>query len=279
MQYVKVNVVLEPYDETTADILIAQMGEIGFDSFEETDNGFIGYAPEKDFNKEQLSALNPILDNVKMHYSIEIVPDEDWNKEWEKNYFNPITIGGKCRIRSPFHEPDTNFAYEVIINPQMSFGTGYHETTTMMVEYLLDKNITGLKVLDMGCGTGILGIIASMRGANSIDCVDIDEWCYHNTIENTSLNNISNITTKLGGAEILGNEAKYDLVIANINRNILVRDMPHYASVLKKGGAMMLSGFYTIDASIVKNTAERFGLQCVETKVLNDWNGLYLVKA
>jgi len=275
MNYKKVTITLTPYSETAIDILTAQMGEIGFDSFEETDNGVIGYAMENNFDADKLTGLTPLIDNIKMQYTIDTIPDEDWNKEWEENYFKPIVIGGKCRIRSPFHETDKNIPYEIIINPQMSFGTGYHETTTMMIEYLLEKEIANKDVLDMGCGTGILGIMASMRGAKTVDCIDIDEWCYKNTIENAQLNNRTNITTIHGGAEVLNNK-HYDIIIANINRNILIENLAKYATVLKKGGTMMLSGFYTADSEAIVAEAKRLGLRLVETKVMNDWNGLLL---
>ena len=275
MNYKKVTITLTPYSETAIDILTAQMGEIGFDSFEETDNGVIGYAMENNFDADKLTGLTPLIDNIKMQYTIDTIPDEDWNKEWEENYFKPIVIGGKCRIRSPFHETDKNIPYEIIINPQMSFGTGYHETTTMMIEYLLEKEIANKDVLDMGCGTGILGIMASMRGAKTVDCIDIDEWCYKNTIANAQLNNRTNITTIHGGAEVLSNK-HYDIIIANINRNILIENLAKYATVLKKGGTMMLSGFYTADSEAIVAEAKRLGLRLVETKVMNDWNGLLL---
>ena len=275
MNYKKVTITLTPYSKTAIDILTAQMGEIGFDSFEETDNGVIGYAMENNFDADKLTGLTPLIDNIKMQYTIDTIPDEDWNKEWEENYFKPIVIGGKCRIRSPFHETDKNIPYEIIINPQMSFGTGYHETTTMMIEYLLEKEIANKDVLDMGCGTGILGIMASMRGAKTVDCIDIDEWCYKNTIENAQLNNRTNITTIHGGAEVLSNK-HYDIIIANINRNILIENLAKYATVLKKGGTMMLSGFYTADSEAIVAEAKRLGLRLVETKVMNDWNGLLL---
>ena len=269
---------LTPYDETAADIVMAQMGEIGFDSFEEIEGGFIGYAQMNNFSDGSLETLSPYVDGVAMALEEDVVEDQDWNKEWEENYFKPIVIAGKCRIRSPFHEADPSMMYEIIINPQMSFGTGYHETTTMMMEYLMEKDIAGLSVLDMGCGTGILGIMAIMRGAKAVDCVDIDEWCYKNTLENIDLNNIKGITTILGGAEALGGEPKYDLVVANINRNILTRDMHLYARTLKPGALMMLSGFYTEDADIVLQEAQRFGIRLVEKKVMNNWNGLFLKK-
>lgn len=278
MQYKKVTVVLTPYDETASDIVMAQMGELGFDSFEETEGGFIGYAQISNYTEGTLAILSTYVEGVSMTIEEDIIEDQDWNKEWEENYFKPIVIGGKCRIRSPFHEADPSMQYEIIINPQMSFGTGYHETTTMMMEYLMEKDITGKSVLDMGCGTGILGIMAIMRGAQAVDCVDIDEWCYNNTLENISLNSLNGITTILGGAEVLGKEPKYDLVVANINRNILTRDMHLYAQTLKSGAQMMLSGFYSEDADIVLKEAQRFGLSLVEKKVMNNWNGLFLQK-
>lgn len=278
MQYKKVTIKLSPMDEIASQVMMAQMGDAGFDSFEELEDGFIAYAQINNYIQGSLNNLQPFVEGVSFSMQEDIVEDQDWNKEWEENYFKPIVIDGRCRIRSPFHEADNNVEFEVIINPQMSFGTGYHETTTMMIEYIMEKNINGLHVLDMGCGTGILGIMAIKCGASSVDCVDIDEWCYRNTLENISLNNVNGINTILGGAEVLPDSPEYDLVIANINRNILVNDMAHYAASLKHGGHMQLSGFYDADAEVVLREAERFGLKLVERKEINDWNGLYLVK-
>lgn len=279
MQYKKITIRLTPYDETASQILMAQMGDLGFDSFEETPDGFIGYAQIANYVEGSLTSLQTLVEGVSFSFDEDVVEDEDWNKEWEENYFKPIVIDGRCRIRSPFQEADSSMQYEIVIDPKMSFGTGYHETTTMMLQYLMEKDFIGKRILDMGCGTGILGIMARLRLSGEVDCVDIDEWCYRNTTDNVALNGVDGINVILGGADVLPQQPLYDVVIANINRNILVNDMHFYARCLKSGGQMFLSGFYTADAEIVVCEAQRFGLSLVERKEINDWNGLMLVKA
>lgn len=278
MLYKKLTVLLTPYNDDVAQIMIAQLGEFGFDTFTETDNGFEAYAPADSLNPQFAEALNPLIADIQVHCSMEDIEDQDWNKEWEENHFHPIVIADRCRIRSPYHEPDPSMQFEIVINPQMSFGTGYHETTTMMMQYIMEQDMAGKAILDMGCGTGILGILASMCGASSVDAVDIDEWSFNNTAENLGLNNISNITPILGGAEVLAGHGPYDIVFANINRNILLRDMHSYSSVLKSGGWIFFSGFYSEDAPMVIAKAGELGMDLVETKVINNWNGLWMKK-
>lgn len=278
MRYIKTTIELTPYDEVASQILMAQMGEMGFDSFCDTENGFEGYAQEGMADEESLATLSPMVEGVEMKMTSEMVDDEDWNKEWEENYFKPIVIGDKCLVRSPFHESQPGFKYEIIINPQMSFGTGYHETTTQMMEYIMQADLTSKNVLDMGCGTGILGILAEKCGAAKVECVDIDEWCFKNATESIELNGCKNIHITLGGAETLPQEPVFDVILANINRNILVRDMQIYAAALKHGGTIMMSGFYEQDIPVITDEACRHGLKLEETHTMNEWSAIKLLK-
>lgn len=278
MLYKRLTVVLTPYNDDVAQIMIAQLGEYGFDTFSETEVGFEAYAPAESLDGQYAEALNPVIPDIEVKCSVEDVEDQDWNKEWEENHFKPIVIANKCRIRSPQHEADPQMQYEIVINPQMSFGTGYHETTTMMMEYIMEQEMEGKAVLDMGCGTGILGILTSMRGSRSVDAVDIDEWSYNNTAENLGLNNIQNITPILGGAETLDGRGPYDIILANINRNILLRDMEKYASVLKSGGTIFFSGFYSEDVPLIVDKAGELGIYLQQTKDINNWNALRMKK-
>ncbi|HLT49830.1 MAG TPA: 50S ribosomal protein L11 methyltransferase, partial [Aequorivita sp.] len=181
----------------------------------------------------------------------------------------PIEVDGKCTVRAPFH-PDKNFEYEIVIEPKMSFGTGHHETTFMMLQFILENNFKGKSVLDMGCGTAVLAILAEMRGASKLDAIDIDEWCFENSLENIERNNCENISVFLGDAKLLSDK-KYDVIIANINRNILLSDMDTYRKCLEKGGILYLSGFYNEDLPIIKEACNNLGFTFVENKEKNKW--------
>ena len=216
--------------ELGCEILIAELGELPFESFIESEMGCVAYIQKQFWNENILQEVT-ILENTdfKIAYTIEEIEQVNWNEEWEKN-FEPIDVDGKCHIRAPFH-PKTEAEFDIIIEPKMSFGTGHHETTHMMIQHLLETNVEGLKALDMGCGTAILAILAEMKGAKPIDAIDIDNWCFLNAIENTERNNCSQISVFEGDASLLSNK-KYDLIIANINRNILLNDMQTYVDCL-----------------------------------------------
>lgn len=278
MNYTKITIQLTPYDQTAADILTAQMGEIGFDSFVEIENGFEAYVPTDVFDESQMATLDPMIEGVGVRYEREEVPDQDWNEEWEKNYFSPVVIADKCLIRSPFHERTIDAEYEIIINPRMAFGTGHHETTSLMIRTILETNMVGKDVLDMGCGTGILSIMASMRGAAKVTGIDIDEWCYTNSLENLDLNNIANVSVSVGDATKLPQRETFDVVLANINRNILLRDMEHYVRALRKDGTLIMSGFYEEDVRLLRDKATELGLTMVGQKDDNEWNALKFEK-
>src|SRR5690606_35835021 len=191
-----------------------------------------------------------------------------WNQEWEKN-FEPIEVDGKCTVRAPFH-PQKNFEDEIVIEPKMSFGTGHHETTFMMLQFILENDFEDKSVLDMGCGTAVLAILAEMRGASVLDAIDIDEWCFENSKENILKNNCENISVHLGDASLL-REKSYDVIIANINRNILLNDMEIYSNSLNGGGDLYVSGFYSEDLPIIKTCCNNLGFEFVENKEKNKW--------
>lgn len=252
-----------------SEILIAELGEKGFESFVETDFGVEAYILKEDWNESLIDDLH-ILQSPEFIIAYEFIEIEqvNWNEEWEKN-FEPLLVDGTCSIRAPFHEkPQAD--YDIIIEPKMSFGTGHHATTHMMVQYLLEMDLSGKKVLDMGCGTGILAILAEMRGANALEAIDIDNWCYLNTLENVERNNCKAIQVYEGDASLLVGK-KYDLIIANINRNILLKDLSVYSKCLNSGGNILLSGFYEDDLKIITEECTKNNLEFISNKTKTNW--------
>ena len=265
-------------DDTDSEILIALLSDFGFESFEEAPDMLIAYIPEHLYNRENLLKLDYLVNlNKSGDLNIEFIPDRNWNEVWESNY-PPVIIDNRCHIRAPFHEATPDVRYDIVVKPKMAFGTAHHETTSMMLELILNNDFTGSSVLDMGCGTGVLAILASMKGASSIIAVDIDNWSYENTVENTEINKITNIDVKLGGAEILENEWNFDVILANINKNILLRDIKIYTNTLKSGGFIYFSGFYEDDLADINNEAEKYGLKFVEKLEKNKWVAAVFVK-
>ncbi len=262
---------VEPKEPGT-EILIAELGELAFESFIETEEGVSAYI-QKDFWDEAILEDIYILQNpeFKISYTIEDIEQVNWNEEWEKN-FNPIDVDGKCYVRAPFHEK-SNAAYEIVIEPKMSFGTGHHETTHMIIQHLLETDLKDKKTLDMGCGTAILAILAEMKGAQPIDAIDIDNWCYLNSIENAERNNCKHITVYEGDAELL-KDKNYDVIIANINRNILLNDMQTYVDCLNENGIIFLSGFYTEDFEAINESCVSKGLSYEKEIIRNNWMSL-----
>jgi len=262
--------------QPATEILIAELGALGFDSFEETSTGLNAYIQTKD-------CYENILDNVfalsSPEFDITFTSSEieqvNWNAEWEKN-FEPIQVDNKVSVIAPFHEK-SGLEYEIVIEPKMSFGTGHHETTHLMLKHLLELDLANKSVLDMGTGTGILAIFAEMKGAQPIDAIDIDEWCFINTEENVEKNNCKHITAYQGDASLLQTQ-KYDVIIANINRNILLNDMDVYNNCLNDGGKLLLSGFYTQDIPFLEERTKDLGLTIQKTYTRNNWIGLQLNK-
>ncbi len=272
--YIGYHFKVEP-KELGSEILIAELGELPFDSFIETENGFSAYIPKENWNENILEDIY-ILQNpeFKISYTFEEIEQENWNAEWEKN-FDPIDVDGLCHVRAPFH-PKTDAEFDIVIEPKMSFGTGHHETTHMMIQHLLEMNIKGLKTLDMGCGTAILAILAEMKGAQPIDAIDIDNWCFLNSIENAERNNCKHINIYEGDASLLAGK-KYDLIIANINRNILLNDMQTYVDCLNPNGVILFSGFYEQDIPHIDASCTEKGLTFTKKIIRNNWVSLKYV--
>ncbi|WP_350294045.1 50S ribosomal protein L11 methyltransferase [uncultured Croceitalea sp.] len=252
-----------------SDILIAQLGEVGFESFIEHDSGFLAYIPEKDFKDGLLKEIQLLSSSdFEIDWSSKTITQQNWNSEWEKN-FHPIRVGNKCVVRAPFHEKE-DVEYDIVIEPKMSFGTGHHETTHMMLEHILNHDFKNKSVLDMGCGTGILAILAEMRGANPIEAIDIDNWCYLNSIENVERNNCTHIKVYEGNSALLEGK-KFDVIIANINRNILLDDIPKYEQCLNATGLLFLSGFYKSDLDMISSKCDAHSLQFNRNLERNNW--------
>jgi ribosomal protein L11 methyltransferase len=260
-----------PAEDYQQDLLINALGGIGFDTFEELDFGFKAYIPSADFSKEKLDEqLSLYQDMFSFSYEIMLIPQKNWNEVWESN-FEPITIGDKVFVRATFHQPKPEFQYEIVIDPKMAFGTGHHQTTAMMLELMLENDFRGKKVLDMGCGTGILAIMASKLAAASITAIDYDPVCYESIVENAQLNHIENIVALCGSKEAIPNE-QFDTILANINRNILIGQMQSYSEVLKPGGEIYFSGFYeSPDLDIIRDGAEKYSLMYISHKKDKDW--------
>jgi ribosomal protein L11 methyltransferase len=272
--YLGYHFTIEP-KELGSEILIAELGEKPFESFIESDFGIVAYIKKEFWSDDILDDLF-ILESPEftISYQIEEIEQVNWNEEWEKN-FEPIDVDGKCHVRAPFH-PKTDAEYDIVIEPKMSFGTGHHETTHMMIQHLLDTDVNGKKTLDMGCGTAILAILAEMKGAEPIDAIDIDNWCYLNSIENAERNNCKHITVYEGDAELLDGKS-YDVIIANINRNILLNDMQQYVDSLNKDGILLLSGFYEEDIQAINESCISKGLKFVKKLNRNNWVSLKYV--
>ena len=254
------------------EILIAELGYMGFESFVENDNGVTAYIQKQEWNSNILDDLY-ILGSAefKIKFSYHEVIQTNWNKEWEKN-FNPIQVDGQVSVRAPFHE-NPSLKYDIVIEPKMSFGTGHHETTHMMIQHLLALDLENKKVLDMGCGTGILAIFSEMKGAQPTEAIDIDSWCYQNSIENVQRNGCKHITVLEGDSSLLKGE-KYDVIIANINRNILLSDMKIYTDCLHQEGILLLSGFYKDDIAIIESEVVKHGLVFDKMIQRNRWVAL-----
>ena len=273
MKYFEVTFTTSPCNETVNDVVSALAGDIGFESFVEWENGVQAYVQQSLFDEEALKAMVtefPLPDTT-ISYEIKEAEDKDWNEEWEKNFFQPIVIGDRCCIHSTFHKDTPQTEYEILTNPHMAFGTGHHETTSSIIHELLDADLKGKSVLDMGCGTSILAILASMRGADPVTAIDIDDWCVNNSRDNITLNNIHNIKVELGDANLLKGKEPFDVIIANINRNILLADMPQYAACMHPGSELYMSGFYVQDIPAIREKAESLGMEFIHHREKNNW--------
>ena len=258
------------------EILVAELGVVGFESFVETSEGLSAYIQKKDHYSSILENLQ-ILENdeFSISYRIEEIEQVNWNAQWEAN-FKPITVDGRCFIRAPFHD-SAGHEFDIVIEPKMSFGTGHHETTHMMIQFMLDTDLKNKSVLDMGCGTAVLAILAEKKGSSSVEAIDIDEWCYQNSLENIRRNSCQNIRVLKGHASLLKAQA-FDVIIANINRNILLNDIPVYATCLNANGFLFLSGFYKEDIPKIQAVCKHCNLSFEAQIFRNDWVALKFKK-
>lgn len=260
---------LQPWNE----ILMAELIEIGFDSFTEEPDGILGYIQSDLFNESELRQIALLNhDEVQISYTYEEMPNINWNEEWEKN-FSPINIEDKVLIRAEFHEPKPEL-HEIVIQPKMSFGTGHHPTTHLMIQQMLEMDFKGKTVLDMGCGTSVLAIFAKQKGAKKVVAIDIDEWSVENSTENAKRNEVE-LEISQGTAENLGSE-HFDIILANINRNILISDIPVYVSVLKNDGLLLLSGLCFFDVDDIMEVCEEHGLKLKNKQQREEWMSLLL---
>ena len=283
MNYISYNFVIKSNIldfQSASEILIAELGAEGFESFTENEDGITAYIQKKDWHDAILNGIHLLQSKeVDITYEISEIEQINWNSEWEKN-FEAIQVDNLVSIRAPFHENpipmDIGIKYDIIIEPKMSFGTGHHETTHLMIQHLIDLDLNGKTILDMGCGTGVLAIFAEMKGSEKLDAIDIDPWCYENSLENVERNNCKNISVFEGDASLLKNK-NYDVIIANINRNILLKDIRTYAKSLNKNGVLLLSGFYTEDIPVIESESKRFNLKLEKKLERNNWVGLKFV--
>lgn len=277
--YIETELYINPYDADAADILSALLAESGYDSFADTESGVKCYVREEIYSGGAVeNAIESLpIKSCTVTYENRFIEDQDWNSRWVEESFTPITIGKECIIHSPKHAIPEGIKYDILIAPKMAFGSGHHETTHMMAEWIIHENIQDKTVLDMGCGTGILAILASKCGAAEVTAIDIDERSYNNTIENSELNGIGNIIIRLGGADSIGDD-KFDIILANINRNILIADMAVYSSAIIAGGALYLSGFYESDIDILSEAAAKEGFTKSATKNNGEWVSVKYIK-
>lgn len=272
MDYIEIHVKITPTNTIINDLLAATLAEIGFESFSECEDGMMAYVSAALYDEGTTKSSIPVeMFGSTIEFSGERIPGQNWNEEWEKNYFQPIVIGTDCVIHSSFHTNIPEARYDILIDPKMAFGTGHHETTSLMLEELLKLDVKGKSFLDMGCGTAVLAILASMKGAVNVLGIDIDQWAINNALENIQLNNSPAIEILTGGAELLDFTAPFDIIFANINRNILLADMAAYTAKMVEGSLLFMSGFYETDLPIIREKAESLGLTYVNHNSKNNW--------
>lgn len=277
MQYTEVDFTLTPASPWN-DVLAAELGEIGFESFVTTDEGLTAYISSDQFNEDVMKKVETLnSDLVEASYVFRPYQVQNWNEEWEKN-FSPIEIDTRCIVYASFHNIEKEYDYRILIDPKMSFGTGHHATTFLMLSSLLELNVENHRVLDMGCGTAVLAILARMKGATDLKAIDNNEWAYTNSKENVEKNNLDKIDVLLGEEELIGDEP-YDTILANINKNIILNQLPIYAKALKTGGTLLTSGFYHYDVQDIQAKAEACGLEFVLTRTDRNWSVIQFTKS
>jgi ribosomal protein L11 methyltransferase len=276
MDYVELDCLVNPKEKGT-DIVIAALSSLGFESFEETDAGVKAYIQATEYDETAITEADYLKSNEFFEVTIttKTIKAQNWNAVWEKN-FEPVKVG-VVGIRAPFHAPDNSLLYDIVIEPKMSFGTGHHETTALMVEEMISLNLKDLTVLDMGSGTGILAILASMLGAKETVAIDFDEWAYSNAIENVERNKAIGITVICGTVEATGTQ-KFDCILANINRNILLKDLKWYCEHMNNGGVILMSGFLDVDLQGMKVACEELNLTVIKHKTINHWTMIHCIK-
>lgn len=285
MRYIQLSITASTINETITDILSFHLGSIGYESFVATEKSLEAYIPQKDFSEQKLSEMlhhlsinmNELFKDMQIGYEFNLLEDKNWNKEWEKNYFEPLVVSNKCLVKSSFHLIDTRYKYEITIDPKMAFGTGHHQTTYLMLQEILKLELSDKSVLDIGCGTAVLAILASKMGAGRIVAIDFDEWAFYNAEENVLLNDIPNIDVRLGKIDLVNRE-KFDFIFANINRNILLQDIQHYAKLMSKGGTLIMSGFYLEDAPIIKLECQKNNLSYLKLEQKDNWTAMICSK-
>ncbi|GAB3539802.1 50S ribosomal protein L11 methyltransferase [Spirosoma fluminis] len=271
MNYIELQLHLSP---DYADILTAELAELGYESFVETDEGLNAYITEPDFNQDSLNELvAKYADQTAIAYEVSSLEKRNWNAEWEREY-EPIEVANQVRVRASFHPLDARFRYDIVINPKMSFGTGHHETTAMMLEQQLGLDVEGKTVLDVGSGTGILAILAVKMGARSALAFDIEEWAVENARENAGLNGCPEVDVFQGTIADVESTSRFDVILANINRNVLLAEIPTYVTLLNTNGFLLVSGFYEQDAVDIQQKAVDVGLTPVRTLIRNDWTSI-----
>lgn len=276
MEYAEIKLEIKPVSPF-AEIIMAELGDAGYDSFVETDAGLLAYIPANQYDEAVLKSVLDSVEGCTVTFEYNTIPDQDWNAAWEKEH-QPVMVDDFCWIYAPFHNSNPDAQYNILIEPKMSFGTAHHPTTYLMLKMLYSEALEGKRVLDMGSGTGVLSIFAEKRGAAYVEAIDNDEWAYKNAAENIENNNCCNIKALLGDAALLTSDKRFDVVVANINRNILLRDMSCYTAVLAEGGTLLLSGFYEHDIPAIRAKAEELGLAFDHYLIREDWVAVRFVK-
>lgn len=278
MDTVCVTISIQPFDGAIAEVLIAILSEAGYEGFEETDTAILAYIPEAQFRPHALDEwVDSINTESKVSWNEKKIVPQNWNRVWEENYFKPLVIGDRVVVRSPFHTQYPPASIEIVIEPEMAFGTGNHETTSLMMESMLELDFSGRNVCDMGCGTGILAILAAKLGATAIDAIDIDEWSFAATTRNAEINQVAAVSAYLGDVELLGS-TRYAILLANIQRNVILADLPRYSSVLHHEGLLLLSGFFLSDLDDITVRAQNYGLETLKVRERNNWVAVLMQK-
>lgn len=271
MDYIELKVKVDPSNQEANEIIIAQLAEFEFESFTENDGGLSAFIKATEYTIEIEKKLKNLIipEGTSISFEIDRIKGQNWNAQWESN-FEPIIVNNRCQVRASFHKSRPDLEYDIIIDPKMAFGTGHHQTTYLMIEAILNEDITDKTVLDMGCGTGVLAILSEMKGAKALTAIDNDDWAYQNTLENVQVNHCKRIATFCGDVKLIEGKL-YDIILANINLNILLADIQHHEKSLLPFGRLMLSGILKSDIEVIKQKAKEHGLTHLNTSTRDDW--------